>query len=367
MDKIKTLIIDDSTVVQLLLAKILEADPEIEVVDVAKDPIEARQKIKQHNPDVLTLDIEMPRMDGLTFLEKLMRLRPMPVIMISALTNKSAVSTLRAMELGAVDFIPKPKVGCGESLEHYSAEIIRKVKSASRTNVSALTGIHEAILITDNTDKQGVFQPEKLGCNTNIHLAAIGSSTGGTEAVASILKVMPTDFPGIVITQHIPPKFSKAFAERVNDICEITVEEAVDGQKIETGHAYVAPGGYHMEVIKDRLRYVCRVYEGERVNRHCPSVEVLFQSVAQNVGPNVISVMLTGMGKDGSTGMQEINNIGGRTIAQNEETSVVWGMPGAVVKLGCVDKVLPLNDIPAEMIKICRKEARKSFRSIANG
>ncbi len=366
MDKIKTLIIDDSRVIQSLLTKILQADPAIEVVDVASDPIEARAKIKQHNPDVLTLDIEMPKMDGLTFLEKLMRLRPMPVIMISSLTNKSAVATLRAMELGAVDFIPKPKVDCGESLEIYSSEIVRKVKSASKTNVSALPQMHEVETCATKTDENGVYHPEKLGCNTNVGLVAIGSSTGGTEAVSKILRLIPIDFPGIVITQHIPPKFSKAFADRVNSICAITVVEAEDGQKIEPGHAYVAPGGYHLEVVKRNLSYVCRIYEGERVNRHCPSVEVLFQSIAKNVTSHVISVMLTGMGKDGDTGMQAIHEMGGRTIAQDENTSVVWGMPGSAVKLGCVDKILALDKIANEMISLCRQDVRKALRSVAN-
>lgn len=362
MNKIKVLVVDDSALIRKLLTDILDADFDITVVGSAEDPFDAREKIKKLNPDVITLDIEMPKMDGLTFLEKLMRLHPMPVVMVSTLTEKGAEATMRALKLGAVDFLPKPTMNVEKALNDYSDDLISKVKAANETNIHALLSSVSSLSPMDALPhKNIVSSPKLLACNTTVKLVAIGSSTGGTEAIAKVVKDIPVDFPGIVITQHIPAKFSEAFAGRLNRSCSVTIVEADDGQSIEKGHVYIAPGDHHLAVVKDRDGYKCRVFSGERVNRHCPSVEVLFKSIAQHVGPDVISVMLTGMGKDGATAMQEIHNQGGATIAQDKNSSVVWGMPGAAVALGCVDSVVPLDKIAAEMMQICRSKGKPSF------
>lgn len=362
MTKIKVLVVDDSPLIRKILTDILARDPCITVVGSAEDPYDARSKIKKLHPDVITLDIEMPKMDGLTFLEKLMRLRPMPVVMVSTLTAKGAEATMRALSLGAVDFLPKPKANVEKCLHDYADDLIDKIKAASATNINALTSNHLAVAGSLPSDKI-IHTPDLLSCNTNIKLVAIGSSTGGTEAIAEIIKDIPTDFPGIVITQHIPAKFSEAFANRLNRKSSVKVLEAQNGQIIEKGHVYIAPGEHHLTVVKEGYNYKCRVFTGERVNRHSPSVEVLFKSIVKNVGAEVISVMLTGMGKDGATAMQEIHQQGGITIAQDKNSSVVWGMPGAAVALGCVDKIVPLNKIAQEMIGICRSQGKPSFSS----
>ena len=368
MEKIKVLVVDDSALIRRLFSDMLNADPEIEVIDTANDPIEARSKIKQHNPDVLTLDIEMPKMDGLTFLEKLMRLHPMPVVMISSHTQKGAECVMRALQIGAVDFMPKPASNEDDSLHVYANNLVNKVKIASRANVAKHLEVNDKNQPNNPVDGKlhsiTPTNPDLLDCKTNIQLVAIGSSTGGTEAVAEVLKFIPSDFPPIVITQHIPSKFSKAFAERLNRHCACTIIEAQDGDEIKPGHVYIAPGGMQMEVVKYKYKLMCKVYEGEKVNRHRPSVEVLFKSVAKVVGKKVISVMLTGMGDDGSASMQDIKDVGGITIAQDEKSSVVWGMPGAAVKLGCIDRVIALNKIAPELLTICREDSRPSISSL---
>ena len=358
------LVVDDSALIRRLFSDMLNADPAIEVIDTANDPIEARSKIKQHNPDVITLDIEMPKMDGLTFLEKLMRLHPLPVVMISTHTQKGAECVLHALQVGAVDFMPKPVSNEEDSLHRYAGNLVNKVKAASKANVAKHLEINEKNQSRVHVD--GVLHevnranPELLNCKTNIQLVAIGSSTGGTEAVAEVLTSIPSDFPPIVVTQHIPSKFSKAFSERLNRTCAGTIVEAQDGDEIKPGHVYIAPGGMQMEVVKYKFKLICKVYEGEKVNRHCPSVEVLFKSVAKVVGKKIVAVMLTGMGNDGSASMKDIQDIGGITIAQDEKSSVVWGMPGAAVKLGIVDRVISLNKIAPELIQICRDNSRDS-------
>jgi len=361
MSKIKVLIVDDSALIRKILSEILNADPNIMVIGTAEDPYDAREKIKKLRPDVITLDIEMPKMDGLTFLEKLMRLRPMPVVMVSTLTEKGSEATMKALTLGAVDFLPKPKTNVENSLLDYADDLVEKVKAAKATNINALLSNSSVSAKSGLPTSSNIIAPPLMGCNTQVKLVAIGSSTGGTEAIASIVKDIPIDFPGIVITQHIPAKFSKAFADRLNRTCKVTVVEASDGQPIEKGHVYIAPGDFHMSVVKNGYGYKCKVYSGERVNRHCPSVEVLFKSVVDNVGPDVISVMLTGMGKDGATAMQQIHEQGGVTIAQDEQSSVVWGMPGAAVALNCVDKVIPLDKIANEMLTLCQSKGKPSF------
>jgi len=367
MEKIKVLVVDDSALIRCLFSDMLNSDPHIEVVDTANDPIEARSKIKLHNPDVITLDIEMPKMDGITFLDKLMRLHPMPVIMISSHTQKGAECVMRCLQIGAVDFMPKPVSNNDDSLSIYASNLINKVKAASHADVVQhlqISDKNSCQITNDGMPACEIKAPGLLNANTNIRLVAIGSSTGGTEALAQLIQHIPVDFPPIVITQHIPSKFSKAFAERLDRHCAVKVIEAQDGDEIKTGHVYIAPGGKQMEVVKYKYNLMCKVFEGEKVNRHRPSVEVLFESVAKVVGKRVISVMLTGMGDDGSASMKNIKDMGGITIVQDEQSSVVWGMPGAAVKLGCVDKIVSLDKIPEQLVKLCRENSSNSLSNL---
>lgn len=354
---IKLLIVDDSALVRKLLTEILSKDQDIEIVGTAVDPYAARDKIKQLNPDVITLDVEMPRMDGLTFLENLMRLRPMPVVMVSSLTQKGADVTLRALELGAIDFVAKPVVDVAGSLEKYADELIAKVKMAASARVSVRSGapVRHAPMHIDERRSADAVLPAVSGrrvLRTTERIIAIGASTGGTEAIREVLAMLPPDAPAIVISQHIPAAFSKPFAERVNRSSAMSVCEAQDGQYILPGHVYIAPGDRHLLVERDGARYRCRLNDGPHVNRHRPSVDVMFRSVAQNVGPNATGVILTGMGDDGARGMKEMLDAGARTIAQDEASSVVWGMPGAAAKLGAAEYVLPLQRIPDQILHL---------------
>ena len=363
MRKIRVLIIDDSALVRKLLTGILNSDPAIEVVGVAMDPHVARQKIKDLNPDVLTLDVEMPRMDGLSFLRQLMRLRPMLVLMISSLTEQGAEITLEALALGAVDFISKPKADLANLLQDYSAEIIDKVKHAAEVKVQAR--VHKPA-VKSETKKPDDKDEELQGVDskysatvilkrpanvkfmmTTDKIIAIGASTGGTEAIKEILQELQPDMPGILIAQHIPPVFSSAFAKRMNLSSAMTVVEAADGQQVLPGYVYIAPGDKHLLLARDGARYRCRLNDGPPVNRHKPSVDVLFRSVAQFAGKNAIGVILTGMGADGARGLGEMREAGSVTIAQDEKSSVVWGMPGEAVKRGAAQKVLALDQIPS--------------------
>ncbi len=354
MAKIKVLVIDDSALVRNLLTEMLNGDPGIEVVGTAPDPIIAREKIKALNPDVLTLDVEMPRMDGITFLEKLMRLRPMPVVMVSSLTETGADVTLQALEYGAIDFVSKPKIDLAHGLKEYSEEIISKVKLAAKANVKALDRAPvDRLEATPNLTADAIMPgvPKVRQFKTTDQIIAMGASTGGTEAIKDVLVSLPEAMPGIVITQHIPEAFSGPFAKRMNAASRLNVCEAKDRQQILPGHVYIAPGHSHLLVERSGARYVCRLDNGPRVNRHKPSVDVLFRSVAQYVGPNAIGVILTGMGADGAEGMKEMHDCGAFTIAQDEKSSVVWGMPGESVKAGGVDSVLPLSSIPKQILK----------------
>lgn len=356
MSNIKVLIVDDSALVRQILTEILNAAPGIEVVGVAYDPFMAREKIKTLNPDVMTLDVEMPKMDGVTFLKNVMRLRPMPVVMVSSLTEKGADITLDALENGAVDFVTKPKVDLAHSMEEYAEEIVQKVRMAAKTNILALvkTG---TLQVSPKQSADAVLERRaapKLNFKTTDKLIAIGASTGGTEAIKDVLMEMPADSPGIVITQHIPEAFSGPFAKRMNSVSAMTVCEAQDGQPILPGHVYIAPGNRHLMVERSGARFLCRLNDGPRVNRHKPSVDVLFRSVAQNIGSNAVGVILTGMGDDGAAGLREMKEAGSVTIAQDEKTSVVWGMPGEAVKLGCVDKILPLNAIAGKLMSLLK-------------
>lgn len=360
MEKVKVLIVDDSALVRKMLTGILTADPEMEVVGTAANPNIARQKIKQLNPDVLTLDIEMPEMDGLTFLRNLMRLRPMPVVMVSTLTEKGADVTLDAMELGAVDFITKPKTDFCSTIKSYSDELIAKVKAASKARVRPLDASktrarnHEDIPIIDpaNTADAVLARTERRRIfKTTDKLIAMGASTGGTEAIKEVLIDFPADAPGTVITQHIPEAFSGTFARRLDSLCAMIVKEAEDGDQILRGHAYVAPGNRHLMVERDGARFICRLHDGPPVNRHKPSVDVMFRSVAQNIGQNAVGIILTGMGSDGAQGLKEMQEAGAPTIAQDEKTSVVWGMPGEAIKIGAADEIMPLRKIAARTLE----------------
>lgn len=352
---VRVLIVDDSALIRQILTEILSSDPAIEVVGTAPDPLVARDKIKLLRPDVLTLDVEMPKMDGVTFLRNLMRLHPMPVVMVSSLTEAGADVTLQALELGAVDFVTKPKIDVSHGMEEYAAEIIAKVKAAAGARVRAYTGAAGQLSeVAPKLSADAVLgkkdAPKHL--KTTEQIIALGASTGGTEAIKEVLMRLPASAPGMVITQHIPEAFSKPFAIRMNSISAMTVCEAEDGQQIVTGHAFIAPGGRHLYVERSGARYICRLSDGPPVNRHRPSVDVLFRSVAQNVGPNAIGVILTGMGDDGARGMKEMKDAGARTIAQDEKTSVVWGMPGEAVKHGGVDDIAPLEIIAAKIMKL---------------
>lgn len=353
--KIKVLIVDDSALVRKVLSEMLGKDPMIDVVGVAQDPFIAREKIKTLRPDVLTLDVEMPRMDGLTFLKNLMRLHPMPVVMISSLTEKGADVTLQALESGAVDFVTKPKVGLEEGLDQYQADIIAKIKMAAGVRVNVIKPVKE-LDVTPKYSADAVLEKHKpLHYKTTDKIIAIGASTGGTEAIKDVLLGLPPDIPGIVIAQHIPEGFSAPFAKRMDTLTALTVLEAEDGQQIMPGHAYVAPGGVHLMVVRDGAKYRCKLSDGPAVNRHRPSVDVLFRSVAQHAGPNATGAILTGMGDDGAKGLLEMKEAGARTVAQDEKTSVVWGMPGEAVRKGGVDHVLPLLSIANKLIALIKK------------
>ena len=355
MKRIRVLIIDDSALVRQMLTEMLESSPGIDVVGAAPDPYVAREKIKKLNPDVLTLDVEMPRMDGITFLRNLMRLHPMPVVMVSSLTEKGAEITLNALELGAVEIVTKPKVDLAEGLKQYREELVSKVKMAARANVRPKTDLRpKRVAPTLSSDAVPMHKNMNKHFRTTEQIIAIGSSTGGTEAIKEVLVAMPPDAPGIVITQHIPEAFSASFANRMDSLSAMTVCEACDGMQILPGHVYIAPGHSHLLVDRDGARYVCRLNSGPPVNRHRPSVDVLFRSVAQRVGPNALGVILTGMGADGAQGLLEMKQAGAPTIAQNEATSVVWGMPGEAVKMGSADYVLPLDRIAAKLQDIAK-------------
>ena len=350
---IKVLIVDDSALVRQLLTEMIGADPAFEVVGTAADPFVARDKIKQLKPDVLTLDVEMPRMDGLTFLENLMRLHPMPVLMVSSLTEHGADVTLQALELGAVDFVTKPKLDVQAGLLA-DAELLRaKLKAVARARLSA----RQAPVTT------AALPSARRLYGTTDKLIAIGSSTGGTEAVKEVIRRMPADAPAIVVTQHIPAAFSAPFAARLDRCGAMRACEAQDGQQIVPGHVYVAPGGRHLQVVRSGARYVCKLNDEAPECFQRPSVDVLFRSVAQHVGPNAVAAVLTGMGEDGARGLLAVLKAGGRTLIQDEASSVVWGMPGAAFKLGAAEAVLPLAQIAEQLLRRLGSRAGESRSS----
>jgi two-component system chemotaxis response regulator CheB len=334
-----------------MLTQIFNEAGDIEVVGTASDPIIAREKIKALNPDVLTLDVEMPRMDGLTFLRNLMRLRPMPVVMISTLTEKGAEVTLDALALGAVDFVAKPKVDVSHGLRAYADEIIGKIRMAAQAKVKALE-TNRANVPPISSVNENAAAAMKKHFKTTHKIVALGSSTGGTEAVKQFVKNLPRSAPAIVITQHLPLAFSASFAKHVDEASEMTACVASDGQLILPGHIYIAPGDQHLMVVRDGARYACRLDDGPPVNRHKPSVDVLFRSVAENVGSNAVGVMLTGMGADGARAMLEMREAGAVNIVQDEASSVVWGMPGEAYKLGAAHHVLSLEKIAEKILAL---------------
>ena len=349
MKKIRVLIVDDSPTVRAVLQQVLGSDPEIDVVGTAEDPIVARDEIKRLNPDVLTLDVEMPKMDGISFLKNLMRLRPMPVVMVSTLTEQGAPVTLDALAIGAVDYIAKPRTAENLALSGYVEELISKVKAAAKANVRVLEK-------TPDTAVSALSMPDHLKRRLDVsRIIAIGASTGGTEAIKDVLMKFPKHCPPIVISQHIPAGFSKSFAERVDKLCQIEVREAVDGDRLQPGLALIAPGDEHLLVRKSGGQYFVMLDAGEKINRHRPSVEVMFDSLSMTSKGHCIAAMLTGMGSDGAEAMLRLKKAGGKTVAQNEATSVVWGMPGSAVKLGAVDKEMPLQHIAQTLLKGCMK------------
>ena len=356
MAAIKVLIVDDSSVVRQIIKQVLTDDPDLEVVGEAKDPFVARELIKKLNPDIITLDVEMPKMDGITFLKNLMRLRPMPVLMLSTLTTHGADITLEALEIGAIDFIPKPSF---EELiaekDNFKELLIQKLKSAVKINQKSYK-LAGAIKET----KVEVSNIGFLGAKRKNHIIAIGASTGGTEAIKEVLSSLPSNTPPVVITQHIPKTFSARFAFRLNEQCALTVVEAQHGQKIKEGHAYVAPGDLHLTVVKKGESLFCVLEDTPEVNRHKPSVDVLFDSLVP-LAENVQAVLLTGMGNDGAQGMRHLKDHGAFTIIQDQQSSLIWGMPGSAHKLGAEVIQLPLQRIAAKLLRLAMLD-RKAFR-----
>jgi len=371
MSMIRVVVVDDSALVRSLLTAMINAQSDMQVVGSAADPYQAREMIRNLNPDVITLDIEMPRMDGLDFLEKLMRLRPMPVVMVSTLTERGAEVTLRALELGAVEFVTKPRLGINQGLTAASQEITEKIRIASRAQVARRLAVaspgpafnklpaQEGATASGEAAQAVLSRPGTSGRLPGARrgtelLIAVGSSTGGTEAIRCVLEGLPADSPAMVITQHMPAGFTLSFAQRLDRLCAMRVKEADDGERLLPGHAYIAPGGRHLKVIRSGADYRIRLDDGEPVNRHRPSVDVMFKTVAEVVGPNAIGVMLTGMGRDGADAMRLMKDAGAYNLAQDEATCVVYGMPREAVLAGAVDEVLPLQKIAGRLIERIR-------------
>jgi len=356
--KIRVLIVDDSALIRQFLSHLLSQDRNIEVVGVAHDPTGAWRKIEALRPDVITLDVEMPHMDGLTFLEKLMTTTPMPVLMVSALTEDGCETALRALELGAVDIVTKPKVDICRGMEELSVELIEKVKAAAVARVQGK--VYEATSKNVSSIARRAPDAASAMLKTSDTIVAIGSSTGGTEAVKVVLEVLPPNSPPILITQHMPERFTKTWAARMNSLCRISVKEAEDGDDVLPGYALIAPGNCHMTLVRSGTHYLVHVNQDPPVNRHRPSVDVTFASVAKHAGANSIGIILTGMGNDGAAGLLQMKQSGAYTIAQNESTCVVYGMPKEAIQAGAVDVVLPLGDIPNALLRQLRERGGRA-------
>jgi two-component system chemotaxis response regulator CheB len=346
--KTRVLIVDDSALMRQALGTLLGRDPEIEVVGVAADPYIARDKIRQLNPDVLTLDVEMPRMDGLAFLEKLMQARPMPVVMVSSLTESGCATTLRALELGAVDFVTKPKLDLRDQLNEVAREVIEKVKTAAAARV-ARPHPKAAEAVPRRSARDALIK-------STDQVIAVGASTGGTEALKDFLMRLPADCPGIVVVQHMPEKFTRAFADRLDGLCTVRVKEAEDGDRVLAGHALIAPGGYHMRLTRTGATYLVKLNQDPPVNRHRPSVDILFSSCREAAGANAVGVIMTGMGDDGARGLLEMRRAGARTLAQDEATSVVFGMPKAALEMHAAERALPLSQLADAALALARAQ-----------
>jgi len=345
--RIRVVVVDDSALVRGLLGEIINRQSDMQCVGAAADPLAARELIRSVNPDVITLDVEMPRMDGIDFLSRLMRLRPTPVVMVSTLTERGAEVTLRALELGAIDFVCKPKIGVAEGLQRLADDITDKIRIAARAQVRRLAA---AAPLEPGGMPAAPLGLTSMGRLSTEKLIFIGASTGGTEATKSVLTELPADMPAILITQHMPAGFTTSYAKRLDSLCHIRVKEAVDGERLLPGHAYLAPGGLHLSVERSGANYVARVRDGEAVNRHKPSVEVLFESAARVVGPNALGVMLTGMGGDGASAMRAMRDAGSYNVCQDEASCVVFGMPREAIARGAAHEVLPLARIAAALI-----------------
>ncbi|WP_083387160.1 chemotaxis response regulator protein-glutamate methylesterase [Salinicola sp. MIT1003] len=340
--KIKVLCVDDSALIRDLMTKIIDAQPDMTVVATAPDPLVARDLIKKHNPDVLTLDVEMPRMDGLDFLERLMRLRPMPVLMVSSLTQRGSEITLRALELGAVDFVAKPEVGIRDGMLEYAGMIAEKIRAAAQARPS-----RQGALAKPAAPREVLRAPML----SSEKIIIIGASTGGTEAIRQVIEPLPANSPAVLITQHMPGGFTRSFAERLDRLCRVTVKEAEDRERVLPGHVYIAPGDWHMRLTRSGANYVIALDDGPPVNRHRPSVDVLFQSAAACAGRNALGVILTGMGRDGAAGLLQMREAGAHTVAQDEASCVVFGMPKEAIALGGATEVIALNDIAGHLVQ----------------
>ncbi|WP_313703861.1 chemotaxis response regulator protein-glutamate methylesterase [Massilia sp.] len=351
---IKVLIVDDSALIRSVMSEIVNSQTDMEVVATAPDPLVARELIKKHNPDVLTLDVEMPKMDGLDFLEKLMRLRPMPVLMVSSLTERGSEITMRALELGAVDFVTKPKISIQTGMREYTELITDKIRAAARARVKARS-VHQSAPAT-------ALQALRSPLISSEKLIIIGASTGGTEAIREFLMQMPSDCPGILIAQHMPEGFTSSFARRLDSLCRISVTEAAGNERILPGHAYIAPGHSHLVLTRSGANYMTKIEQTDPVNRHRPSVDVLFRSAALAAGKNAVGVILTGMGKDGAAGMLEMKNAGAHNFAQDEASCVVFGMPREAIAIGAAHEVAPLQALPGLVLGHLAAQGGRALR-----
>jgi len=352
--KVKVLIVDDSAMVRQTLSDLLSSDPDIEVIGTATDPYNASEKIEQQIPDVITLDVEMPKMDGITFLKKIMEQRPIPVVICSSLVGKGTETAMKALEYGAVDIITKPKLGTKQFLEESRIYICDAVKAAALVNVKKHS---ESRLVQPKLSADAILAKSKNNSmvETTEKVVVVGASTGGTEALRVFLEAFPLDSPGIVIVQHMPENFTTAFANRLDTYCRITVKEAENRDSVIRGRALIAPGNHHLLLKRDGARYYVEVKDGPLVSRHRPSVDVLFRSAARYAGKNAVGVIMTGMGDDGAKGMLEMKEAGSFNIAQDEKTCVVYGMPHEAVKAGGVDKIMPLNEIAGKVLLTCSR------------
>ncbi|OFX23786.1 MAG: chemotaxis response regulator protein-glutamate methylesterase [Bacteroidetes bacterium GWA2_31_9b] len=361
MNKIKVLVVDDSAVVRQNLSEIINSDPDLEVIATASDPFIAAKKIKIELPDVITLDIEMPRMDGLTFLQKIMAQHPIPVVIFSSLTDKGTETGIKALEYGAVEIITKPKMLDAESLNESKIRICDAIKAAS--GVKIIRKVYKPIpmQVEPKYSADAVLPPiqNKSMIHTTEIVVVIGASTGGTEALTKLLQELPHDSPGIVVVQHMPEKFTTSFAKRLNELCKVTVKEAEDGDSVIPGKVLIAPGNFHTILKRSGAKYYVEVKQGPLVNRHRPSVDVLFRSAARYAGSNAVGVIMTGMGDDGAKGLLEMSEAGAHTIAQDEKSCIVFGMPKEAIKLNAVDKILHLDLISNAIIQIVRTRAPK--------